>query len=161
MARAVVNVGTRGRVAPQRSRKAIRRHKPKAKPLDQHTLMLPSFTSEGCKVSIVHCRGYPTELTRPLTMILLSLGGTEGAFWAPWPAALAALVFFFTPPTAAGFAAVRRFARPRAVRRDAWRLLAMLSSRDLSSIPEDMVTGLVVVWSWSGGWECIQVATEA
>ena len=98
----------------------------------------------------INRQGRTMQLTRPLTMILLSpetgmAAATGAAFLGP----LGALVFLAMPPAGAAVAAAdltaaaRRGARPRPAR--AGLVSFMISSRDWSSFPcPDMAA--VCVW---------------
>lgn len=81
------------------------------------------------------------SLTKPVTMILLSLGGADGPVGTPLVADLADFTDFLTPPTGALTAVLVAFAGlwGRRVRLAFLRVLR-ISSRDWSSFPDIAVT---------------------
>lgn len=98
---------TRSPPVPQRSQNGDGDRNPRRRPLDQHTLILASFTSGGWEGSADgherkgKWKDSVERLTRPLTMILLSVSPEDCPLGAPFPAVLVILVTFFTPPTGA------------------------------------------------------------
>jgi hypothetical protein len=83
------------------------------------------------------------QLTKPLTMILLSPDAVDGPVGITLVAGLACLVAFLTPPTGAvvvaPWALEDFWSRRRLPLRAFWRRLLRISSRDLSSLADMMM----------------------
>lgn len=93
---------------------------------------------------IVSMRLHMGSLTKPVTMILLSLGGADGPVGTPLVVDLADLTDFLTPPTGALTAVLVAFAglcgrRPRL----AFLRVLRISSSDWSSLPDILTTETV------------------